>query len=317
VTRRDRASGTWCARRGRSGGFALVVVLFMVIILATVAASFSVRTSGMYRLSMSRATSWRLYYADSGAIEEAKATLWRQFVQGKGGSGIRVAPEPSESSAGGVDIRVVFEDESGKFPVNSFASSDAGKRKDLALVLARLFEHLSLPYSTSLAAGVQDFIDKDTDGTREAHAKNKEVFEISELLAVEGLTPQVLYASAREGLPAAAHVLSTWHTNSINVNSAEPVIFMALAPHLTAADAAAIIAARKETPFASMEDLAARANVSGEALAELGRWAGFSTDTLSLKAEARLGDFTRRIEAVVWLDSTAAHTLYLRDGWQE
>jgi len=298
-------------------GFALVLVLFLVILMASVISAFTMRTSASYRLTRSRAVSWRLYYAARAAIEDSKSALWRDFVAPKKVPGIAAPPAPGTFQFGGVDVTVTFQDEAGKLPVNDFAAPDAGRRKELSLVLARLFDKISVPSSTPLATAARDYIDEDTEGSYESGAKNEPLTDLSELLAIQRLTPDILYATKREGVPPMASLLTAWHGGAVNMNSADPVLLQSLAPRLTDSDAKGIIATRAENPFVSMEDLAARTNVSLDVTSELGKWAAFSTDTMTLKVEARLGVFVRRVEAVVWLDSTAAHTLYMRDGWQE
>jgi len=306
---------TPAARRGKRG-FAFVVVLFLLVMIGTAATAFSMRTSGAYRLSRSRAANWQMYYAARGAIEQAKATLWRQFVSAKSAGKMTAAPAPETLQIGEVDVTITYVDETGKFPVNGFTSPDEGKRKELEAVLTRIFEIVAVPNAATLAETVRDYIDKDTDGDRESDALNGEAYEISQLLSAEGFKPEFLYNSFRPERPAAFQLLSTWHTSPINVNSAPPEVLKAFSPRLTDADLRAIIAARSELPFKSPEDVVARAKVSGEGLAQLGKWAGFSTDTLTLMIEARIGGFVKRMEAVVWLESTSAHTLYVREGWQ-
>ena len=181
-----------CGRK-RRGGFALVVVLFIVVMMAVMVASFSMRTSGSYRLARSRAASWRMYYAARAAAEEAKAKLWQQFVAAKEAGAIKAPPENEEYTVGGVKVSIVYEDEAGKLPINGFAAGDDAKRKDLALILARLFDELSVPNSTSVATAVRDFVDEDGDGLRESGAKNDALFDICELLAVRGLSAEDLY----------------------------------------------------------------------------------------------------------------------------
>ena len=297
-------------------GFAFVLVLMLLVLVTMVVGAFTMRTSAAYRASLSRAVSWRLYYAARAAVEETKATLWRQLITAKETPAILAPPDETTYDVGGVSVKVNFVDEAGKLPVNDFASPDDAKRKDLTLVLARLFDALALPSSTGLATAVRDYIDEDNDGLREMNAKNEPIFDACELLSIQGFRPEMLYRPVQEGLPPAADLLTTWYRGNVNVNSAGPFVLKSLSPRLTDADVQAIISARQDQPFKSPEDLAARCNVSGEPLADLARWAGFSTDTLTLKLEARQGDFVRRLEAVIWIESTKGHTLYFCDDWR-
>lgn len=230
--------------------------------------------------------------------------------------GIYTVPEPLETEVDGVSVTVTFIDEAGKFPLNGFASGDETSQKELALGLARLFELLSLPNSTSLAGTLRDYIDLDKEGQREAGSRNIALFHLSQLAAAPGVDYKTIFLPNREGLPAASELLSVWHTGKVNVNTADRWVLRALAPTLTETDAAAIIAAREQRPFRSGEELTRRAGIPGDVAAVLARKVAFTTDTLTLRVEARYGEYARRIEAVVWVDSSTGHTLFLRDGWE-
>jgi len=311
--RPPRRAGT---AEGR-GGFALVMVLFLVVLLAVVVAGLSLKASGAYRLARSRDVSWRLYYASRAALEEQKAALWRELISNKGAGQLYAAPKDSSSTIDGVEVKIAYEDEAGKFPINDFASPDATRRKDLTLALARLLDDLKIPGSTSLATAARDFIDTDGDGPKESGAKNGPLFDASELLALQGLEPDMLYkVPYGSELPSLAACVTTWHNGKINLNGAPGPVIKAFSPRLTDAEVKAIIAARAERPFTAADDFQKRSGVSNEAAAELLKAGQFTSDTFSVKLEARDGAFARRMQAVVWLESSAAHTLYVRDGWQ-
>lgn len=315
-----KAAAAAGARRGQKG-FALVMVLFLLVIISMTTVAFSLRTSGAYRLSRARAMTWQAYYAAKGATEVEKVRLWQRFVATsspqKGPGGIVSAGEPATSQLGGVDVTVTVVDEAGKFPLNALGNPDEGKRKELTQILERLLGLCGVDNAADAAESIRDYIDKDTDGTRETDALNADIYEVSMLLAARGVEASMLYERHRDDLPAPVELLSTWRdTPNVNVNNATAEVLRAFAPRLTETDATAIIAARLDAPFKSMEDITARVKVSGEALAELGKWAAFNTDTVTLRAEARIGEFARRVETVAWFDSTAAHTIYFRDGWQ-
>ncbi len=301
----------------RDGGFALVLVLILVVILSAVVFAVSIRTSGGYRLARSRTESWRLYFAGVSAIEEAKAAVRRDAMTGTQGTRgfIYGLPRRRETDVDGVKVTVDFADEAGKIPVNNFVTLNDAGQKELALDLARLFDLLSLPGSTSLATALRDFVDTDSEGQRESAAKNAALFHPSELLAMQGFDYRTLYEPAREGMPAAADILTTFYTGKVNVNTAAPVVLLALEPSLTEADVQTIIAARDERPFTAAADLATRSGLSSEGSAMLARKTGFTTDTLTLYVEAREGAFVRRLRAVVWVESSSAHTIYIQDGW--
>ncbi len=302
-------------RLSRKNGFALLLVLFLTILLTVMVAGFASKTSTAARLARSRADNIRLLAAASSAVEESKARLWQRLASSENPQPIHAPPLPERTSGNGIAVRIEYEDEAGKLPINDFASAPPATTKELLLSLARLFDKLDLDNSTRLATAVKDFIDKDSDGLSERRAKNSEIFHASELVAAYGFSFETLYYVRQEGLPPAADCISTWHTGAVNVNSASPVVFASIAPRLTSTEIEAIMAARAEAPFISIEDLRARVTASDEATAQLTDKVKFSSDTFTLRVEARKGSIFRRIKAVVSVESGGAHTLYVEEGW--
>lgn len=216
---------------------------------------------------------------------------------------------------GGVEVSVYFEDEAGKVPVNRFATLDAAGGKELSLVVARLFDELDLPGSTSLATALRDFVDTDSSGSRESGAKNAPLVHPSELLAAKGFDEDALHVAHRDGVPAMVDCLSVWHVGQVNLNSAPAVVLSALAPRLTDDEIGRIIESRLEKPFDSADDLKSRLSISADAETQLLADAAFETEMLTLYVEARRGPNARRVRAVVWIEPAGGHTLYIEEGW--
>lgn len=321
--------------RSRRRGFALLVVLFVVVLLSVALAGYSMKVSFAHQLARSRGQAWKLLFAARAGVEESKAKLWRQaygplefeeeaipsrpsdrplLLSDEKEGLLRVAPEPVVLNLEGVEVTVWFEDEAGKLPVNAFAAPGAESRA-LALALARLFDTLDLRNSTSLATALRDFIDPDRQGSKERGALNHEIFHISELAGARDWDMEALYTPTDEEMPAAADCLSTWHTGRININSAQPVVLSSLAPRLTHGELEEIIAARTEMAFSSADDLKARVAIAADAQTQLGESVGFTTDTFTLYVEARAGGYLRRVKAVIWLEPGGGHTRYFAEGW--
>lgn len=303
-------------RRGRRSGFALLIVLFVTILLAVSVAGYALGTRTSRGMAAARAESVRLLFAARGAVEESKAVLWRQYVDGddNGDAGIWMPPEPLDINIGGVFVRVYFEDEAAKIPINDFATGENARRSSLARALARLFKELGLPNSTSLAASVRDFIGGDKERLTGGSGA-KRLFHVSELAGVKGFDAGGLYNVGREGVPSAASCMSTFHRGRVNVNTASRLVLSCVAPRLTAGELDGIIAAREERVLAGGEDFGRRVGISEEAGEQLSKEVCFASDVFTLRVEARSGAFFRRVTAVVRLDSSAAHTLYFGEGW--
>src|SRR5262249_53333789 len=130
-------------------------------------------------------------------------------------------------------------------------------------VLERLFATVGLP--TSMLNAITDWVDADDQvtaagGAEDAYylaqsmpglAANAPVRRIAELLAVRGVDSATLDRLR----PFVAAIDSP---AQINVNTAPPEVLMAAIGGLDAAAAAALVAARAQSPYASVADFRAR-----------------------------------------------------------
>jgi len=336
ATFRARGIRRYPGERGRRifggrRGFALLLVLFLSILLTVGLLGFVSETNTAARLARSRADSWRLLFAARSALEESKARLWRQLRSSEETKALLSAPPPEERSIDGVSLRLYYEDEAGKLPVNGFAGRRPGAGgparggaggsarlggKELVLALARLFDRLDLDDSTRLASTTRDFIDPDSEGLRESGARDAPIYHLSQLFSAEGFSRQKLYAPQREGLPAAADCLSAWNDGAVNINTAPWVVLESLSPGLTDEQLEAIIEARSESPFRSGSDFRDRAGVSGEAAEALLGAGRFECGVFTIFVEARIEAMIRRLKAVVSVEQVGAKTLYVEESWQ-
>ncbi len=325
-------------RSRRRRGFALLVVLLAVVLLSVALAGYTMKTTFAHQLARSRAGTWKLLFAARAAVEESKARLHREAYDQTDANGvptleslpvmsglfrigqaeehhaIYVAPERATLYLEGVEVTVRFEDEAGKLPVNALAAAE-GRSRSMAISMARLFDIIGLRNSTMLASSVRDYIDPERDSAREPGDRKGAIYHISELATVRGFDANLLFVPSREGMPAAADCLSTWHVGHVNINSAQESVLAALAPRLTRGEIAEIITQRAERPFSSAEDFAERVSVQHDAQAQLRELGGFTTDTFTLYVEARWAGYIRRVKAVVWIQPEGAYTLYFGEGW--
>jgi len=168
--------------------------------------------------------------------------------------------------------------------------------------LQRLFTTLGLPQSFLNA--MTDWIDADNQvtpdgGAEDAYylaqsipglAANAPVRRVAELLAVRGADPAML--SRLRTFVEAVDAPST-----VNVNTAPPEVLMAVVDGLDAAGAAAMVAARAQSPFTSTADFHARLNrprlnVDETQLAVRSDW-------FEVTIEARQGDTVARARALL------------------
>lgn len=245
-------------RRGprAQGGFALVIVLFVLLLLSMLGGAFAlaVRTEALavrnagedlagYALALAGVQQalaevvgeWEVNFLDpSGAMRFAR----------KDGSPLPSLAESVRVTAGEVGYRIL--DEEGKINVN---------RADQKL-LAALLRVVELPPGTNIDEVVDAILDwVDSDRLRRLNGaeddyylalripylpKNGPMGALEELLLVKGITPE-LYALLSQ-------VLTVWGTGRVNVNTAPPAVLRAVFPN----DVLSLISQRRGKPLVAV-----------------------------------------------------------------
>jgi general secretion pathway protein K len=191
-------------------------------------------------------------------------------------------------------------DAQSRINVNNLGNS-ASQASTLA-TMTRLFGILSLP--PTLLNAIIDWVDVDDDVTNPGGAEdawymaqstpslsaNAPVRRLSELLAVRGDNSVLLdrlrpYVSALDS------------PTPVNVNTASPEVLIAVANGLDRAGALALVAARAQTPFASVADFRSRLPradiLIDEALVDV------KSNWFEVSIEARQGDTLARARAML------------------
>ncbi|MBI4607410.1 MAG: general secretion pathway protein GspK [Candidatus Rokubacteria bacterium] len=235
------------------GGFALVIVLFVLLLLSMIGGAFAlaVRTEALavrnggedlagYALALAGVHQalaevlgeWEVNFLDpSGAVRFAR----------KDGSPLPSLAESARVMAGEVGYRIL--DEEGKINVN---------RADQKLLTA-LLRVVELPPGTNIdevADAILDWVDSDRlrrlNGAEDDYylalripylPKNGPMGAIEELLLVKGITPE-LYALLSQ-------VLTVYGAGRVNVNTAPPAVLRAVFPN----DALSLTSQRRAKPI--------------------------------------------------------------------
>jgi len=191
-------------------------------------------------------------------------------------------------------------DAQGRLNVNNLVAAGPGATAARA-ALQRLFSELGVP--APLLNAIADWIDADdqtTDGGAEDSyylaqsgapglAANAPVRRVAELLSVRGADP-ILVARLRPFVDALDA------PTAINVNTAPAEVLVAAIGGLDASGAAALVASRTQTPFASIADFRSRLprpdlNIDETILAVKSDW-------FVVSIEARQGDTVARARAL-------------------
>ena len=229
----------------------LVLVILVVVILQMTASSLHNRTLAENHLSDLQNT----YGARAGL---SRALLYLQLDQ-------ETTPEvdslreswagPIEFALGKSHVRVQVCD-SERFINLSMLSNEKGEPNPIVISqLRRLVKHLK--HTPDVADRIIDYIDADTKGEFEARARNDKLFNLDELLRIEGLTPEMVYGGVfaegeRKGLkefltlwPKTAEAGST--PGVVNLNTAPAEVLASLSDLMSPSVAEAIVAWRMQT----------------------------------------------------------------------
>ena len=283
-------------------GAAIVIAMLLAALVATIAATLlwqQQRWAGEYERRRDQVQAQVLAMA---GVQWARQILFDTLC----GSTIthlgqpwayRLPPTPIENGSIGGYIA----DAQARINVDNLAASGNLPQPTRA-ALQRLFTTLGLPQSFLNA--MTDWIDADNQvtpdgGAEDAYylaqsipglAANAPVRRVAELLAVRGADPAML--SRLRTFVEAVDAPST-----VNVNTAPPEVLMAVVDGLDAAGAAAMVAARAQSPFTSTADFHARLNrprlnVDETQLAVRSDW-------FEVTIEARQGDTVARARALL------------------
>jgi len=288
--------------KNRQQGVALVTAL-LVVSLATVAA---VAMAARFQVDMRRTgnlLNGEQAYAYAVSAESWAYVILRRDLKDTKHDSLdedwSTALPPIPVEGGFVNGRI--EDLQGRFNVNNLFSA-GGEVNTIQLdYYKRLLEVLDL--EPALAPALQDWIDPDInatfpDGAEDDEylladlpyrAANRPLVDISELRLVKGYTPEVLAVLE-------PHVTALPVSTSININTATPLVLLALHADIEESDVEQLIEARDEEadgePFTDIKAFLAHDALAGlELLVDVdvkSDWFNVQTDVSVGRGQARL-----------------------------
>lgn len=228
----------------------LVLVLLVVVILQMTATSLHNRTLAENHLADLQNT-----YGARAGLTRAMLYLQADQEQAAELDSLREPwATPLEFDLGKAHVRVQICDAE-RFINLSQLSNDKGEpNAPVVAQLKRLVKNLKL--TPDIADRILDYIDADTKGEFEARAKNDKLFNLEELLRIEGVTPEIVYGGVfpdgeRKGL---REFLTIWPKTAeggatpgtVNINTAPVEVLWSLSDLMTQGVAEAIVAYRTQ-----------------------------------------------------------------------
>lgn len=304
--------------RGRHRGVALLSVMFILVLLTTMA----VYVTEADHLMLSRAGNQRNLEQGMqlalGGEQWAVRVLQRDAADSEidhlNESWNRLDQPVSVEDA---DMRTAIEDMQGRFNVNNLTRRDevwypAFKR------LLRL-----LDIDEGIAEAVVDWIDADQQRTHASGAEdleyllfdppyraaNRRIADLGELLLVEGVTEDVLTR-----LTAFVTAIPDDRETRININTCPPLLFQAMAG-VDAAAAEALADGRGEEGYESVEVFLQRPELAGEAHLFAEPMISLSSDFFMVTNQARIDDMNLAIDSVVRRSRASGQIEVLSRAW--
>ena len=290
----------------RQRGAALIVAMLVAAIAAAVATTLTVESSRWQALVEGRRDHARAVSLAAAGVQWARQVLADDAMHGP----VDHLAEPwafplpaTPVDGGSVEGRI--DDAQARLNVNAAGGIDANAAM-ARLRLARLFTRDGV--DAALVDPIADYVDAD-DVPRERGAEDAAyapvggatphapIVRVGELAAVKGMTPAALARLAPDiaALPPDAPV---------NLNTATPNVLAALLPSLDADAIAGIVAARRERPYASVDDFVARTAPGTSAIETNGLAVGSRHFLVSVRA--RQGQAIVRAEALIARDGGPA-----------
>ena len=271
-------------RRGRRG-FVLVSVLMLGVLLISCATAFT----------------WFVRTQVRGVLRERVALTNRSMAQLLVDAAINIIEEASKQAKGDSPIQDWFKpllfpaDDLGLWAVQVLPLDDKLPIRNLFLPDGNTLRmELRAPWEDmwdalghrELAVPVLDFLDKDEKGRvgggEHEEFPNRPLLDLSELLVMKEITPEILYGEA--GRPGVADLCTLWSDGKVNLNVAQAEV-LRLLPGLDDVQVSRLIAYRAEKALGSFEDLQAVPGLSPKTATQLTNLAGFKSRYFSLRIE--------------------------------
>ncbi len=174
---------------------------------------------------------------------------------------------------------------------------------------------LELGHTPDVADRIIDYVDGDARGGFESRARNDRLFNVDELLRVEGLTREVVFGG--EGKRGVAEFVTVWPreapegggpvTAAVNVNTAPAEVLASLSDKMTPGAAQAIVAWRaqpgekgKLREFARVDEVRGVEGMTDEIYASIANQISVRSETFEIRVRSAMGNIEKSWVYVVY-----------------
>jgi type II secretory pathway component PulK len=302
-------------RRRREGGIALLLALLVLVILAVVIVQMTVSSLHTKTVAENHLADLQNTYGVRAGYHQAVLFLRTDYEQGADvdSLGERWA-QPIEFDLGRAHVQVSIRDTERSVSLSQLVNDQGDANPVVVAQLRRLVKILHHP--PDVTDRIVDYVDADSKGAYEARAKNDRLFNLDELLRIEGVAPEVVYGGSINGEDkiGLAGFVTAWPwtlpqggvAGSVNVNTAPVEVLLSLADEMSPGVAEAIVAARS-TPgadgmpqaFKAVEEVRKVAGVSAPVYDAISSQLTVKSSTFEIRVRSRVGNLEKAWSYVV------------------
>ncbi len=297
------------SRRRREGGIALLLALLVLVILSVVIVQMSVSSLHTKTVAENHVSDLQNTYGVRAGYHQAVLFLQSDLDQGADVDSLSERwAQPVEFDLGPAHVQVSIQDTERAISLAQLVNDKGEPNPVVVGQLRRLVRILRHP--PEVADRIIDYIDADSKGAYEARAKNERLYNLEELLRIEGIAPEIVYGGSINGedKKGLAPFLTAWPwalpqgaiPGSVNVNTAPVEVLQSLADEVTLGAAEAIVAARS-TPgpdgrpqaFQKVEEVKKAAGVSGAVFDAISSQLTVKSSTFEIRVRSHVGNLEK------------------------
>lgn len=301
-----------CSHRGTRRGFVLISALMLGVVLISCATAFTwfVRTQmrGVLQERVALTNRSMAQVFTLAIIKETETLTSRTKADSLNQPWFKPFLIPVEDLGTWVFQLRPLDD---KLPIRSVFLPDGNtQRMEMKTLWEDMWDALR---HRELALPVLDFLDRDNrgrvGGVERQEFLNRVPLDLSELLIMEEITPDILYGGA--GTPGLADFCTVWSDGKINLNVA-PLQVLRILPGLDSVLAGRLVDYRQERLLTSMEDLQEIQGFTAKTSTQLTNLAAFKSRYFSLDIQV-LDDSPGGTAFHIIFDKTTRKVVY----WEE
>ncbi len=298
-------------RPRKDRGVALILALLVLAILIVLVGQMVITSVQNRSIAENQLADLQNSYGTRSGYERALLVLQAHLekepgVDAPGGTWA----QPIELDLGKAHVVVEIRD-SGRFLNLSRLVNEKGEvNPTVAAQFRRLTAILGHPPDT--AERIIDYIDADSRGEYEQGARNQQLFNLEELLRIQGMPPEALYGgkTGNEEKKGLLSFLTVWPREvpkgphppavAVNFNTAPAEVLLSLSDKMTPLVAQEIVTDRGRTgadgrpdPFRTPDDVKRVSAMSGDIFASLAGQVAVMSPTYEVRVRSRVGNIEK------------------------